>query len=93
MALRRFALAKRSGYCHKYSLFSTSSGASSSDSVAATKAHLKSANAVCFDVDSTVIQEEGIDMLAAYKGVGDQVAELTKKYGLLVAHNLMTVTV
>lgn len=40
---------------------------------------LKNANAVCFDVDSTVIMDEGIDVLAAYKGAGDAVAELTKK--------------
>jgi phosphoserine phosphatase len=34
---------------------------------------------VCFDVDSTVITEEGIDQLAAFKGVGAAVAELTRK--------------
>lgn len=43
-----------------------------------TKQVIKSAKAICFDVDSTVIQEEGIDVLADYKGVGSQVAELTK---------------
>lgn len=37
----------------------------------------RTAKAVCFDVDSTVIQDEGIDVLAAYCGVGDQVAKLT----------------
>lgn len=36
---------------------------------------LRAASAVCFDVDSTVITEEGIDMLAAECGVGDEVAE------------------
>jgi len=35
------------------------------------------AKAVCFDVDSTVIADEGIDVLAGYSGVGPQVAELT----------------
>lgn len=35
--------------------------------------------AFCFDVDSTVIAEEGIDQLASFKGVGDQVANLTKQ--------------
>lgn len=40
---------------------------------------LKTAKAVCFDVDSTVIQDEGIDVLAASKGVGDAVADLTRK--------------
>jgi phosphoserine phosphatase len=38
---------------------------------------LATADAVCFDVDSTVIQEEGIDVLAAYLGKGEQVAALT----------------
>lgn len=33
------------------------------------------AEAVCFDVDSTLIREEAIDKLAEYCGVGAQVAE------------------
>ena len=33
----------------------------------------------CFDVDSTVIAEEGIDQLASFKGVGQEVADLTSK--------------
>ena len=41
------------------------------------KAILNKADAVCFDVDSTVIREEGIDELAAYLGVGAEVAALT----------------
>lgn len=40
---------------------------------------LYNADAVCFDVDSTVIAEEGIDTLAEYLGKGEAVAELTKK--------------
>lgn len=40
---------------------------------------LTKSQAVCFDVDSTVISEEGIDELAGYKGVGEEVANLTKK--------------
>ena len=40
---------------------------------------LKRAGAVCFDVDSTVITHEGIDLLADFKGVGKEVSELTKK--------------
>ncbi|KAK0160471.1 hypothetical protein PV328_007879 [Microctonus aethiopoides] len=39
----------------------------------------KNADAVSFDVDSTVIREEGIDELAKFCGKGDQVTELTKK--------------
>lgn len=40
---------------------------------------LFSADAVCFDVDSTVIDEEAIDALAEYLGKGHEVAELTKQ--------------
>ncbi|CAI5447824.1 unnamed protein product [Caenorhabditis angaria] len=36
------------------------------------------ANAVCFDIDSTVCQDEGIDELAAYLGVGEAVANVTR---------------
>eukprot|EP00521_Asterionellopsis_glacialis_P015823 CAMPEP_0195303322 /NCGR_PEP_ID=MMETSP0707-20130614/32592_1 /TAXON_ID=33640 /ORGANISM="Asterionellopsis glacialis, Strain CCMP134" /LENGTH=248 /DNA_ID=CAMNT_0040366829 /DNA_START=161 /DNA_END=907 /DNA_ORIENTATION=- len=38
---------------------------------------LSNADAVCFDVDSTVINEEGIDVLADSLGKGKEVAELT----------------
>lgn len=37
------------------------------------------ADAVCFDVDSTVTPVEGIDELAKFAGVGQQVAEWTRK--------------
>ena len=33
------------------------------------------ADAVCFDVDSTLIKEEGIDALAEFCGAGEKVAE------------------
>jgi phosphoserine phosphatase len=36
----------------------------------------KTADAVTFDVDSTVITEEGIDELANFCGKGKQIAEL-----------------
>lgn len=39
---------------------------------------LANADAVCFDVDSTVIAEEGIDVLADFLGQGEAVAALTK---------------
>ncbi|XP_005098753.1 phosphoserine phosphatase isoform X2 [Aplysia californica] len=39
----------------------------------------RSADAVCFDVDSTVCCDEGLDELANFCGVGSQVAEWTKK--------------
>lgn len=37
------------------------------------------ADAVCFDVDSTVIAEEGIDVLADYLGLGEAVAKITSE--------------
>lgn len=47
-----------------------------------TKELFRRAEAVCFDVDSTVIREEGIDELAKFCGVGDAVTEMcvTCKY-------------
>lgn len=36
----------------------------------------KAADAVTFDVDSTVTREEGIDELANFCGKGDQIREL-----------------
>ena len=38
---------------------------------------LLTCDAVCFDVDSTVITEEGIDVLAAHLGLGPAISELT----------------
>ncbi|XP_056330364.1 phosphoserine phosphatase [Danio aesculapii] len=46
---------------------------------AQTRDLLRRADAVCFDVDSTVIREEGIDELAKFCGVGDAVTEMTRK--------------
>uniref|UniRef100_A0A336MB05 Phosphoserine phosphatase n=1 Tax=Culicoides sonorensis TaxID=179676 RepID=A0A336MB05_CULSO len=40
---------------------------------------LKATQVVCFDVDSTVIKEEGIDELAKFCGKGKEVQELTKE--------------
>ncbi|KAK6296741.1 phosphoserine phosphatase isoform X1 [Coregonus clupeaformis] len=44
-----------------------------------TKEIFRRADAVCFDVDSTIIREEGIDELAKFCGVGDAVTEMTRK--------------
>ncbi|KAA0166267.1 hypothetical protein FNF31_01493 [Cafeteria roenbergensis] len=41
------------------------------------KLAFQEADAVCFDVDSTVVTTEGVDEFAAFLGVGDKVAELT----------------
>ena len=38
---------------------------------------LRTADCVCFDVDSTICRDEAIDELASYCGVGEEVAELT----------------
>ena len=35
----------------------------------------RTADAVCFDVDSTVVEEEGIDELAEFCGVGEAVRQ------------------
>jgi phosphoserine phosphatase len=40
---------------------------------------IRTADIVCFDVDSTVIQEEGIDELADFCGKGQEVANLTRE--------------
>lgn len=40
---------------------------------------VKKSNVVCFDVDSTVICEEGIDELAEFCGKGSEVARVTKE--------------
>lgn len=40
---------------------------------------LYNSDCICFDVDSTVIQEEGIDVLAAYLKKGDEVSAVTKR--------------
>lgn len=45
-------------------------------SLSQTKELFRRAEAVCFDVDSTVIKEEGIDELAKFCGVGDAVTEM-----------------
>jgi phosphoserine phosphatase len=47
-------------------------------SVEEAKRRFKDAQAVCFDVDSTVITGEWLDSFAEFLGVGDAVAELTK---------------
>mmetsp|Transcript_29299 Transcript_29299/g.67458 ORF Transcript_29299/g.67458 Transcript_29299/m.67458 type:complete len:299 (+) Transcript_29299:69-965(+) len=43
----------------------------------AAKQRIRSADAICFDVDSTVITTEGIDTLAKHFGVHNEVANLT----------------
>ena len=39
----------------------------------------RDADAVCFDVDSTVCTDEAIDELAKFLGVGEQVARCTQQ--------------
>jgi phosphoserine phosphatase len=52
---------------------------SASERRAATRLIFRQADAVCFDVDSTVCEDEAIDELAKYLGVGDQIAAYTLK--------------
>lgn len=54
-------------------------GAAHPPARAAAIASLRAANAVCFDVDSTVITVEAIDEFAAFAGKKAEVAELTAK--------------
>ncbi len=42
-------------------------------------AQWREAQAVCFDVDCTVTQQDSLDLLADFLGRGDQVAHLTDK--------------
>ena len=51
---------------------------SGSHDPAAAKRLWREARTVCFDVDSTVSPDEAIDVLAAFAGVGAQVAALTR---------------
>jgi phosphoserine phosphatase len=55
---------------------SSSAAPSASASV---QAIWRSVGAVCFDVDSTVCEEEGIDVLAEHCGAGQAVKEWTTK--------------
>ena len=41
---------------------------------------LKHAQCVFFDVDSTIIQQEGLDELARYLGKYDDIQQLTNRY-------------
>lgn len=43
------------------------------------KSSLRQADAVCFDVDSTVLSEEGVDVLADFLGKGPEIAAWTAK--------------
>ena len=54
-------------------------GREEGNDVAGAMAALARADAVCFDVDSTVIDEEGIDVLADTLGKGPEVAAWTAK--------------
>mmetsp|Transcript_28077 Transcript_28077/g.89636 ORF Transcript_28077/g.89636 Transcript_28077/m.89636 type:complete len:97 (+) Transcript_28077:197-487(+) len=51
----------------------SAAGSGGGIAVEAARAALRAADAVCFDVDSTVIQEEGIDVLAAHCGAAEEV--------------------
>ena len=44
----------------------------------------RNADAVCFDVDSTVCIDEGIDEFAEFCGAGKAVAEWTSRLSLLL---------
>jgi phosphoserine phosphatase len=68
-------------FCSTTTVPSSSSSSSSSSRIGlnidAAKNALRVADAVCFDVDSTVIGEEGIDVLAGHLGLYDMVSAVT----------------
>lgn len=49
----------------------------------------RNADAVCFDVDSTVCLDEGIDELAEFCGAGKAVAEWTARFVVLAVQQLV----
>ncbi|KAK2991571.1 hypothetical protein RJ640_013831 [Escallonia rubra] len=50
----------------------------------------RNANAVCFDVDSTVCLDEGIDELAEFCGAGKAVAEWTSRQDLFCKYGMFS---
>lgn len=54
-------------------------GGEKSKNAAGASQVIRNSQVVCFDVDSTVIREEGIDELAQFCGKGQEVARLTKE--------------
>lgn len=75
-AVKRFSLRNMSSASE---IMSSLSSPLKGQNVELAVSSLAKADAVCFDVDSTVIGEEGIDVLADYLGKGNEVAALTKK--------------
>lgn len=64
---------------HSFRKFRRSGPAPGSDeAIARAKALLPKADAAFFDVDSTVVKTEGIDIMGTCFGVGKQIAELTR---------------
>ena len=79
MLLRRLARPSvRGAFAHARADMS-STGAAAASSAAAAQEALRNATAVCFDVDSTVTVDEGLDELADFCGVGAAVAALTNQ--------------
>lgn len=80
---RSFSTAHMSTQMTPESLFASLSDAGArkwvGNDVANAMHSLYIADAVCFDVDSTVVSEEGIDVLADVLGKGPEVAALTKQ--------------
>jgi len=77
--LQRPALTMSSSRLLSTASSSSTPSLSSGNDVPHAKASLLSADCVCFDVDSTVIVDEGIDALAAHLGKGAEVKAWTTK--------------
>jgi phosphoserine phosphatase len=71
----------RESRSHRCATAKATAGGESMSSSSSKKARAmeiwRACDAVCFDVDSTVIDHEGIDALAAYLGKGEEVAKVT----------------
>ena len=79
-AAQRHATLLRAARCGQVAMAADGAGAEAAEGVNVDGARraLREADAVCFDVDSTVIVDEGIDVLADYLGCGAEVAALTR---------------
>ena len=79
-AAQRHATLLRAARCGQVAMAADGAGAEAAEGVNVDGARraLREADAVCFDVDSTVVVDEGIDVLADYLGCGAEVAALTR---------------
>lgn len=79
-ACRRVDLGVDAHLQHRRALVAARSWSSNSSPASASALEVwRSVGAVCFDVDSTVCEDEGIDVLAEHCGAGEAVKAWTTK--------------